>query len=570
MNRLVLSCGQALRRRRNVLLFSLACVLVFFQPMLFTVAIGIAIGFALLPLSRQLDTLAPEERRLAYQAHLKSAYCQRLIPHLGLLCFLWFLGLCFSRGLFETDPIARLATTGWILYPLAAYCLALGASLLLRQQPALGSGNKQHIGTTLAETAVTQTDVPACRSSRQSWVNLSMGLFMLAFFVSLEAIISVENGPITWLANWLLASARDANLAGIDGFTRDVISIYPTTVIRTPAASGGFFSLVRIITLTGSTLLFWAPATKLAAFLTTFSARCMSVRSLVESFVETMRLPCSHISLSEVNPWLRNISRTFWWLAICYSVLFWLVGFCGGPLGETIKGWIDFSLRDAGFKYLSVGNTHNLRLFIASVVALYGAVPVAVMSSVFLPAAKPKQLIINRDGLLLANGPYVCLHFRQYRLWSDLQSVEFESGGQGDSWKSRGRLILKFFSGGKLKLRASQLADEDLESLVSAIDEHADFCSASDNVLALRKMLKTSADRYTPEKDQFRGLAPDAFRSTVFVPLASGDKLPDNRGRVVRLISSRPLSAVYLARLAGGQLVVVKHFCLIPAVKRYM
>ena len=46
------------------------------------------------------------------------------------------------------------------------------------------------------------------------------------------------------------------------------------------------------------------------------------------------------------------------------------------------------------------------------------------------------------------------------------------------------------------------------------------------------------------------------------MPLARGDWLADKRARIIRQLATKPLCAVYLARLESGNLAVVKQFYL--------
>ena len=83
----------------------------------------------------------------------------------------------------------------WILLPPLIYYLAFCISAGLR-----------------AQARTTRVD-PDLSQQRQVWTAASYGLFLTAFVASIFSVVSAPNGPAAWLANWLVSSARDANLA---------------------------------------------------------------------------------------------------------------------------------------------------------------------------------------------------------------------------------------------------------------------------------------------------------------------------------------------------------------------
>jgi serine/threonine protein kinase len=147
------------------------------------------------------------------------------------------------------------------------------------------------------------------------------------------------------------------------------------------------------------------------------------------------------------------------------------------------------------------------------------------------------------------------------RSWSDVRSVSIRQF-VGETRPRRRTLIISFFSGGAIKLKLHQLSGKDLYELLSAIDEHADDCLLAPEVLELRNCLfDEHGARALPEEGRLRNLAAESFRSTVFVPYEVGQTIPNTEMRVVRQLSTKPLSAVYLVRRADGKLAVGKQFC---------
>jgi hypothetical protein len=200
-----------------------------------------------------------------------------------------------------------------------------------------------------------------------------------------------------------------------------------------------------------------------------------------------------------------------------------------------------------------------------SIVALYGMVPLAVSAAVFLPYNKGLRIVINEDGVSLPEGPFLPLWLRPYRLWSDLKSLSVKRPRRPVD-ESKAIFVLSFHSGGSLRFRASQLSTADLNVLISAIDEHAIECKVSDEAIKICRVLE-ERDRQKMASDHRIDLGiketdAAAFKSTVFLPYKPGDYLPDKTTRIVRQLASKPLCAVYLARLESGKLAVVKQFFL--------
>jgi hypothetical protein len=313
-------------------------------------------------------------------------------------------------------------------------------------------------------------------------------------------------------------------------------------------------------------ILLWQPILKLHSLLTSFCWRVVSVRSLenvIEAFLESMHLPTRELEFKEAHPFINNLARSALWVLACYGALFWIFGFCGGPLGYAIQNWMMASAVDAGFcpavdapdwLYGS-----NLRIFLGSIIALYGTAPVALTAAVALPFAQPRKITINPDGMLFAQGPYLALLGRQFRLWSDLKSLQVTAG-------KKHKFRMQFHSGGGLAFDERQLNGHDLRVLLDAIDERAVDCEvdpqvfvACQNIAACDSESAASDGISHPAVEQRPA---EVFQSTAFVPFSTGEFLPGNSIRVIRHLSSKPLCAVYLGRDVHGRMVIVKQFYL--------
>lgn len=319
--------------------------------------------------------------------------------------------------------------------------------------------------------------------------------------------------------------------------------------------------------------IFIQPAMRLHSFLMSFSWRVVSVKSLqnvIEGFLEALRLPSRSLGLSEAHPFLNNATRTLLWLVTCYAFLFWLFGFCGGPLGNAIHNWMMASVVDAGFVENAMDAPSwlfdpKLRIFIGSIVALYGTAPLAISAAVILPFSKPRIIILNNDGILFAQGPFLALWLRQFRLWNDFKSVSVKSS-KDKYGHLKARFKITFRSGGNLVFNDSQMTAQDLRVLLDALDQHAISCTVDSEIvpiciqLAQAESDKAASDGMTD--DSISAIPAQQFKSTIFVPFAPGEFIPETRTRVIKLLSSKPLCAVYLGRTEQGRMVTIKQFYL--------
>lgn len=397
----------------------------------------------------------------------------------------------------------------------------------------------------------------------QIWTQLSYACFMATFVLTILAIAVTPYGVGDWLGDWLLCSARDANVIQ-PGMMHDkpvIVRTWDLIKPVLPSESQRFLIFVKQLLAAVSIMVLWRPASRLSAFLT---ATCRQIAAnkcgVIEGLIQTLRAPRTYLKLRDPHPFLANSARTFWWLLACYAFLFWLVGFSGGALGHTITNWLDASIADANFGmvYGALANP-KLRMFCGAIVALYGAVPLAVTSCVWLPYLNRRQVILSPEGCFFPDGPYWRLGLRPMRLWSDFAEVKVHAPRKRANPKNT-KLSVKFHSGGKLVLRLAQLDKNSLDKFLGAIDEHAVNCIISDEAIALRAQIR--AEIAGARSNELGELSAENFQSTIFVPHDQGTWLPNGEARVVRLLASRPLSCVYLVRLESGDLAIAKQFYL--------
>lgn len=467
----------------------------------------------------------------------------------------------FLIGSREFAPIAFLAS------PIPIYAAACAIAIFFRSR-----------------LKATRED-PDLIKQRQKWTGIANATFFTAFVASILSISTNPHGPVMMISNWLLASARDANFFYSPGdlvtpLTNDYDYTFAPALMM---VDGGnqfgslnfipFFDAFVLIAFNSVVfLLLLQPMLKLTSFLTSFCWRVVSpgsLQNIIEAFLEALRLKERTLEFSEKRVFWGNVMRTIAWLAVCYGALFWIFGFSGGPLGMCIQNWMITAGVDAGY-----GNefnadaalfTEKYRIFLGSIAALYGTVPLAVTASVFLPYAKARKITLNCDGISFYQGPFLSLLGRQTRLWTDLKSLQIVKPKivKGNSIPT---FTLQFRSSGCVKFDMSQIPPQDLRVMLDAIDEHAVECSVDPEIFALCQEMedktKENAKSDGIDDPAIKSIARQDFKSTVFVPFSPGEFIPGTRTRIIKQLASKPLCAVYLARDAEGKMQIIKQFYL--------
>lgn len=592
-----------------------------------------AILYVFLPSVWALKKLTPAARITYVKALIKTPKVQRLAVLLFWIYSIRFvLDVAINSRLFTlVDPrtgggpsltsalihvAGQWAPLAYLVTPLIIYAGACMVAIFLRSR-----------------LKASRQD-PDLIKQKQLWSGVTSVLFMSAFIGGILSITLNTHGPAFMLSNWLLASGEDANITlsraeigswsgevadnGVsanqgDSKTADVAAPKIDGALP-PSAGGTYAKFTEQPLLVGSPalpmlqgvepyeptkkyigifdafilsscsialfMLLLEPVLRLNFFLTSFCWRVISPKSLqnmIEGFLEALHLPSRTLGFNEANPLLRNGLRTLAWLVICYAALFWLFGFCGGPLGHAIQNWMIASVADAGFSLgrdsISSGIVNapawlfepRIRIFLGSIVALYGTAPIAISAAVFLPYARSRKIILNCDGMLFTRGPFLPLWGRQSRLWSDLKSMSLEHFNATES-RPKAKFKMTFRSGGHVTFSNYQISASDLKVLMESIDQHAVACSVSPEVFSACRNLE-AAGTQSAATDGLTDATIDSisaqdFKSTIFLPFSAGELLPDTQIRIIRQLASKPLCAVYLGRNDDGRLVTVKQFYL--------
>ncbi len=571
---------RAFFKRHSELFLIIAFVLVDWIISGWALAIGTMIAIATVagPMARTISARTPSDRHIYLKALLKTRKVQRL----ALLLFsvytcrvileaLQYVDFDLNYGHTSLPPVqgtlpASGATFAFLLYPILIYVAACFLAICLRSR-----------------LKATKQD-PDLVTQRQRWVGVTQILLFGAFVAAILSITLHPIGPGYMLSNSLLAAARDANLlGGISTLLTENFFIVLPTIGRGNVAgvtyNDSFYAWFDTFVLTSFSLALFLTlspgALRLNSFLTSFCWRVVSPRSvqnIVEGFIEAIRLPARHLVLKKAHPLVSNAVRTLVWLILCYLGLFWLFGFCGGPLGFAIQSWMIASAVDAGIASANAAPKwlfgSDWRIFVGSIVALYGTAPLAVTACVVLPCVRARQIKINSDGMLFSQGPFLCLWGRQFRLWTDLESISVKTNGAPNTVpnaKKKYQFTFKFRTGGRLKFNQNQVSGQDLRVLLDAEDQHAINCRVDEEVIAACRTLeqldkKTASDCVVDSA--LKALPAQEFKSTIFVPFSQGDFLPGTQIRIIRQLASKPLCAVYLARNENGKMLIAKQFYL--------
>lgn len=353
----------------------------------------------------------------------------------------------------------------------------------------------------------------------------------LGFLTTLITMSFSPGGVGSVIAAWLYNCLSDANIAAEGSKPSAVFSIAVSTILCLLI----FKTLGRL-------------AVRFSAAFQLFTTRIFINQDVfLEALLETVNVRSTLIHVPHPRPALQNITGILSWLTTCYLALFSLVVFCPPPLGDTILNWLWSCLRDAHMEIRPQDHL-NLRIFLGSICAGYGAVPVAVMSCAFLTNRKPGVLMISSQGILFPNSASNMAGFSPLKMWSQLRSVSLANKG-----KQNETLVLSFNWWDTMKLKTTTMASSELAAFLLKADEYADNCKFSSEVIELREHLLAES--------KINALVQTGnFSSTIFSPLAGGDHFASGRYRIVRKLSSKALSTVYLARDQKNHHVVIKEF----------
>lgn len=369
------------------------------------------------------------------------------------------------------------------------------------------------------------------------WTESAFYSSFCGFALFVLAISFVDNGLGSELRDWIIASIFDANLGDRAHYLSELALLIKSLVA---------VSIFAIFT---------PAALRCCSLLTSFLSRLANApggTSATDAILDAMRSKSRDLKLKEETPLKTNILRTLAWVAFCYSVIFTFI-----MIVPTTDAQFFLSYHNFMIKLTNTEASMHARLFMASIVALYGTGTMVVSGVVFLPNAKMPHLSVNRDGVLFPKQFLLSLIFRPYRLWADFESVTLQES------KKRQLIRIEFKSGGFCTFNPARMTKEELDEFLTVIDEMSPSCLQSAEILAMRaKLQEETPQKKYGDKRQVTKIAGSNYRSTTFIPHAPGEIIESKQLRIVKKLSSKPLAAVYLVRDRRNKLAVLKQFVL--------
>lgn len=381
------------------------------------------------------------------------------------------------------------------------------------------------------------------RSANQQllvWFNYSAllaGLFVLCLtFVGVPPLGTVD-GFGHWFINWLNFSMVDAKLSSVTGLRYQSYCYWLIAFVM-------YFLLSRPVSMAARAFAVWS-----------VQGRASRTGNILSTFCQTMDSWCRKILVKPAHPVLKHVMQSALTYVVSYVSLYLLVIYCPGGIGEGLRNWLADCLATAVHQKNVLSAHPGLLYFMAGLFALWGAVPFGLMSLAFLPPSRAARLELHPWGLyhhcFWATLPFS----RPMRFWQDFKSVTMAKGKSGT-------VKLQFFSGGTIKLYQGQISEPDMLLLLSTVDEYAPRCTFDQDCLELIGRLARLNASVERESKRIGRTYQRKYSAMIFEPLAPGDTVGDGKLRVVRQLSSKPLSAVYLARTGSSQLAVLKQFAL--------
>lgn len=361
-------------------------------------------------------------------------------------------------------------------------------------------------------------------------------LSLYAGFLCFVALLSFLPGGIgSGVSAWLLASMADANIGIYDPVAHASFSLTCSAL--------SFVSIAAVLT---------PLMIKLSAGYQSFLKNLLSNNvgdDFMTALASTLNARVLKLSMQARHLHLRALFESMGYLLFCFLLLFVFVAIipfhepAGNAsiyvLGRAIRNWLDCSLIDANLDAMQ--HDDGLRYFLAVFVAFCSLTPFAVSFCVFLPRRKNPELYVSEQGMLLPSA-----FGRKLSFWSELRSVSVSN-------QQRQNEALVFdFRHRKITLETRQIEPEKLSELLAFADE---FGAGTFEPSAIALRAKLSRESNTSSLAEAK-----KFESTIFSPYLPGKMLYEGTCRIIRKISSKPVSAVYLARLDDGRKVVLKQY----------
>ncbi len=182
------------------------------------------------------------------------------------------------------------------------------------------------------------------RLERLALYEFPMFSVFLAVLTGISMFTFWPLGTANYIADWLMCSVRDANITASP--TTDQWLIYGASTFL-------WLALYR----------FFVPiAWRLGSFYQLFLQKLVlksSDNGLPEAVADVISMPQTKVRVRPQHPHWRSVKESIQYIASCYAILFCLVAFCPGYLGQTITGWLNQSIKDADPIVLEIGKVQH-------------------------------------------------------------------------------------------------------------------------------------------------------------------------------------------------------------------
>ncbi len=169
-----------------------------------------------------------------------------------------------------------------------------------------------------------------------------------------------------------------------------------------------------------------------------------------------------------------------------------------------------------------------------------------------------KQIRVSKEGLCFPLTYCRCLRFKLERSWDDLRELKLKWNRQDES-DPQNCIILLFKSGGYAKFVLNKFASEEIEQFLIAFESCSINCQRDSDLDDFEYFLQSRKRGELPSYTQIweKSLS-NRFSGATFSPLEPGSKVHEGRYHILRQLGFGGFAAVYLARNAAGQNVVLK------------
>lgn len=196
---------------------------------------------------------------------------------------------------------------------------------------------------------------------------------------------------------------------------------------------------------------------------------------------------------------------------------------------------------------------------------MFGLMAMAMLGVLVAAIGKENQVVMRKEGLSFPMGMAAELVGRINRTWPDVCAVSLiETANKENPDAAPSKSVRLYFqSGGAATLKFEAMSEQDVEGLLSSLEQWGSACALPPELIALKHKLFNKPGSMThtamwEEELRFH------FAATNFIPLSIGRELGSGRFKIVMQLAAGGLSAVYLAEHTG-KVVILKEAVVPPS-----